>query len=348
MVSVVEYPATGNTFSGWYLDGIFRGIGSSITVNMTQDHQLSAFFAGNGTNPTPTPSPVPTPTSPSASNLPVPTLSFYCASSTTTSGFNVQIQGALALNNTAISGTGILFSYSATGGSTWHDLAFIITGNNGNFSIAWMPSASGNYIIKGVWPSDGIYASVSTTVNFAVAPSSQNVFSVSSNSTIASLAFDSTLNQLSFSVSGPSGTTGYVQACIPKSLMPNVSSLGVTLDNNHVVYNTFSTTDSWIITIEYSHSSHTVVMALNSASPTPTPISAPTSTATTNPTQTSNPTSSSSPNSSPTATAASPTATTTPYAPEFPPLVIVPLFILMLSLAAFVMLKKRAKANTPK
>lgn len=347
-VTIYEYPSSGGNFSGWYLDGSYLGLGTSVTINMTQDHQLGAFFAGTFPTPTATPQPTATPTPQPTPNLPIPTLSFYCASSTTSSGFTVQIQGALAYNNIGISGTGIAFSYSANGGASWHDLAYLITGDDGNFSAVWMPSASGNYLVQGYWRSDGIYSSTSNTVNFAVAPyQNQNTFSVSSNSTLSSLTFDSTQSKLAFSVSGPSGTTGYVQACIPKTMLTVASNLKVSLDGNDVVYDTFSSGDSWIITIEYHHSSHSVVMTLDAITPTPTATSTPTSTSnpTSNPTQTTDPT----PNSTPTPTATlttapSPTLTT----PEFSAIVIVPLFILMMGLAVFLALKKRAKDNTPK
>jgi hypothetical protein len=234
---------------------------------MNQDRQLGAFFAGNIPNPTTPPEPTATPQpTASPSYLPVPNLSFYCTSSTTASGFRVQIKGALVYNFTGLSGSGIAFSYSANGGSTWHDLAYLITGDDGTFSAVWMPSASGNYIVKGVWLGDDAYARTSYTVNFAVEPlenQNQNVFSVSSNSTLSSLIFDSTKNQLSFTVSGPSGTSGYLQACIPKTLISVVANLKVTLDGVDVPYQTLSQGDVWLVTIEYSHSSHSVIMSLN-------------------------------------------------------------------------------------
>ena len=270
-ISVSETPNSGYTFSGWYLGGVYQGAGTIISVPMTQDIQLNAFFAGNGSNPTPTdtPGPTPQPTPTPSPNMPVPILSFYCSSSTTTSGFNVRIQGALSYNDTGLSTSGVAFSYSANGGSTWHDLAYFITGDYGNFSGVWMPSASGYYIIKGTWAGDSVYASTTTTVNFAVEPlanQNQNVFSVTSNSTVTSLAFDSTQNQLSFSVSGPSGTTGYVQICTPKSLVSDISKLQVSLDGQSLQYNLVSQNDVWIVTIQYHHSSHSVVMALRSCS----------------------------------------------------------------------------------
>jgi uncharacterized repeat protein (TIGR02543 family) len=273
-VTVTQYPSSGCNFSGWYLDGVYQGLGTSITVPMTQDRQLGAFFAGNislsppSSEPNATPPPLPP-----QSNLPVPSLSFYCSSSTTASGFKVQINGALVYSLTGISGTGVAFSYSANGGATWHDLAYLITGDDGNFSAVWMPSASGNYIIKGIWLGDDVYSGTSSTVNFSVTPmetetegQDETVFSVSSNSTLSALSFDSASDEISFTVSGESGTAGYVQACIPKSLMPVVANLKVFLDGQEIPYSTLSEGDIWIVIIGYHHSTHTVVMGLNAQS----------------------------------------------------------------------------------
>jgi uncharacterized repeat protein (TIGR02543 family) len=332
-VRVYEYPATGNNFSGWYLDGIYQGLGTSMLVNMADgDHQLTAFFAGTGINatPTPTPTPSPAPTPPPVANLTAPTLSFYCTSSTTMSGLHVKIQGGLAINQTGVAGAGVTFSYSATGGATWHELGYIITGNDGNFSVVWMPSASGNYLIKGAYT---FYANVVTIVNYAVEPNPDNqVFSISSNSTLSSLAFDSTASSLSFNVEGPSETYGYVQVCIPKTLLPDSNTLGVSLDGQNVLFSALSQGDIWIIFLGYHHSSHLITMALNtvSSTPTPTPTSNPTNTQTSNPTT--------NPTSTPTTQPSS-----TPTVPELSPLVVLPLIVVMLGLAIFAVKKRRSK-----
>jgi hypothetical protein len=341
-ITVRETPSAGGNFSGWYLDGIYEGAGTSITLSMNQDHQLGAFFAGTFPTPSPSPAPQPnstiTPTPTPTPGLPIPSLSFYCASSTVTSGFRVTIDGALSYNGIGISGTGVIFYYSADGGASWNNLAYLITGNSGNFSAVWMPSASGNYIVKGIWQSDGTYSSVVTQVNFAVTPTqSQNTFSVSSNSTLSSLVFDSTQNTLSFTVSGASGTYGYVQACIPKTIEPVIANLQVALDGSPVTYVTYDQGDVWIITIEYHHSSHSVVMALNGATPTPTPTS--TASATTNPTQTFNPTATA---TSTTATASpSPAPTPTPTVPELTVIIAIPLLVAMVSAALYVKQKQK-------
>jgi len=272
-VTITQQPAPGCTFSGWYLDGEYQGLGTSIIVEMTKDRQLGAFFAGNISITEPPGSPE-TPAPPPEFGLPVPNLTFYCSSSTSVSGFSVQLLGTLAYDQVGLTGAGIAFSYSANGGSTWHDLAYLITGDDGVFSAVWMPSASGTYIVKGIWSGDDAYSGVGTTVNFAVAPmpiedkptETASVFSVSSNSTLSELAFNSAKEEISFTVSGESGTSGFVQTCIPKSLMPTVENLKVYIDGQEVPFSTLSENDVWIIIIGYHHSTHTISMSLNSDS----------------------------------------------------------------------------------
>ena len=92
--TVKEYPATGNTFSGWYLDGIYQGLrihhnrdyGCRIT-NLAPSSQETALFQHlNLHQPR-------HPTHTTASReLAYPKLIFYCASSTASSGFNVQFK----------------------------------------------------------------------------------------------------------------------------------------------------------------------------------------------------------------------------------------------------------------
>ena len=94
--------------------------------------------------PTSTPSAPPTP----APIFPSPSLSFGCISSTTNTGFNVQVQGNLTYNGIGLSNAGIQLSESVTAGATWQDLSYANTDDNGSFSVVWLPSASGNYVIK--------------------------------------------------------------------------------------------------------------------------------------------------------------------------------------------------------
>lgn len=332
-VTITESPNSGDTFSGWYLDGAFMGTSNSLVATMDKDHQVAAFFAGNNnTSPTPTPTSMPAPTP--NPYLIIPTLQFYCSSLTTNSAFNVEIQGNLAYNGSGLVDAGVYLSYSVTNGNTWQDFAYVQTGSYGNFSAYWMPSASGIYVLRAIYFGDSVYSGVSQNVNFALTPSdnqNQNVFSVESNSTVTSLSFNSATDSLSFNVTGTSGTTGYSQISISKTLLPDVTKLQVSLDSSTISYASYSTGNNWLITIYYHHSSHNVVMALNSPVSTVSPSVSPTSSST--PTSTSSQTDS--PASSPT-----PTATSAPI-PEFP-LILLPIVLVIVGFAISITLRKRS------
>lgn len=239
---------------------------------------------GSSSSPSPSASPTatPTPTPTQNPNRPSPDLSFYCISSTTSSGFNVQIQGSITYNGHGLPSAGIQLFDSVSGGATWQDLTYVITGNDGAFTCTWNPSASGNYVIRAIWAGDNEYSNATATYNFAVQPlnnQDQNVFSVTSNSTLTSLTFDSATNQLSFGVSGPSGTTGLTTVCIPQSLIPDASRINVMLDGSPINYTSASEGNVWILTFTYSHSSHTIVIALGSAATATSPVATQTLTA---------------------------------------------------------------------
>jgi hypothetical protein len=224
-------------------------------------------------NPTPTPNPTPKPSPNPTPTLPTPTLAFTCISSTASSGFSVQIQGSLTYNGVGLYCAGIQLSDSVNGGATWQDLTYVSTDENGSFSCVWNPSVSGNYGIEAKWLGDNQYSNASAVYNFAIAPFSnkgQNVFSVTSNSTLTSLTFDSTTDALSFKVFGPSGTTGLTKVCIPQSLIQDISKVNVTLDGAAIKYNCIWEGNVSLLTFAYHHSSHNVVISLDS---TPTNVS---------------------------------------------------------------------------
>jgi cell division septation protein DedD len=261
-------------------------------------------------------------------------------SSATSSEFNIQIQGSLTSNGVALPGAGIQLSYSVSAGSTWQNLTYVITGDDGSFSYAWYPSASGIYIVNAEWPGNSQFSSANATYNLAVEPfnnQNQNIFSVTSNSTLTDLAFNSAANELSFNVSGALGTTGLTRVCIPQSLMPDISELTIKLDADVINYYVNSSGDVWIVTFAYHHSSHIVTMELGSLqTPPPTPV--PTS----NPIASSRPTPNTAAISTPTSQPTS-TPTTTPQAPESS----IQMLIVLLVAATFVSVayKRKTKLN---
>lgn len=198
------------------------------------------------------------------SNLPKPTLQVACQSSTSYSNFRVEITGSLAYQGTGFAGVPVLLSVSVNGGLGWTDLTTVNTDGNGAFSAVWLPSVTGNNQLKATWAGNDTYAPAKAIVNFAVVSSEEkNVFSVSSNSTVTELAFNSTSNQLSFTVVGPDGTTGFVDLFIAKSLVGDANSLQVILDGGEVGYSAVSEGDSWAVHFQYHHSTHQVTINLN-------------------------------------------------------------------------------------
>ena len=91
-----------------------------------------------------------------------------------------------------------------------------------------------------------------------------NLFSVSSNSTLTELFFNSSSSELSFSVSGEDETGGYVDAYIPKSLVNDATSLRIYLDGEEIEYSIASLDDSWLLHFTYHHSTHKVALTFNS------------------------------------------------------------------------------------
>jgi hypothetical protein len=85
------------------------------------------------------------------------------------------------------------------------------------------------------------------------------VLGISSNSTVSAFAINNTVPSINFSVSGPTGTTGYVKITIAKSFMPN-SNIKVYLDGKETSYQLEEKEDSLVITFTYTHSQHQVTI----------------------------------------------------------------------------------------
>ena len=169
----------------------------------------------------------------------------------------------------AFQGALISLYYSINEGSLWQSLTTVNTDSEGNFLAEWLPSVTGNYVINATYAGDSTYPGASTVVNLVVTPypvkNTQNVFSVASNSTVSDLAFNSTSGQLSLTVSGPSGTTGYADLYISKSLVKDISNVNAFIDGTTINYTVSSTADSWILHLTYHHSTHEIVIHLNNA-----------------------------------------------------------------------------------
>jgi hypothetical protein len=201
---------------------------------------------------------------------PKPTLAVQCQSSTTLSNFRVEINGSLTCNGTGIPEAPILLAYSVTGGGSWLNLTTVETDSNGYFLAEWLPSVTGYYVINATYAGNAFFSGTSTIVNFVVIPYSsanaQDAFSVASNSTVTYLAFNSTSEELSFTVSGQNGTRGYAEVYIAKSLVNDTSSIETYIDGNKECFMVSSNADFWILHFLYHLCTHQIIIDLSSSS----------------------------------------------------------------------------------
>jgi hypothetical protein len=219
------------------------------------------------TSPTPKETTEHSPTTSPTPSLPGPTeLIISCLSTTAYSNFKVDITGNLTSDRIGVANAQILLSYNVNAGNSWINITATTADANGDFATTWNPQTDGDYVLRAVYPGSENYSSSNSTISFvAMQSQEQSVLSVVSNSTVTSLLFNSTSEQLSFSTSGTSGTTGYVDVYIAKSLVSDVSNLKVYLDGASLNYGTNVQDDSWIISFTFSQSSHQVTIKLGSA-----------------------------------------------------------------------------------
>jgi hypothetical protein len=240
-----------------------------LSIEDSQTHLITKITVLGPAGPTSTPTPAPTniPTStpiPTRNpNLPTPAIDLSCKGIAITNGYNVNINGNLQLNNNSLTDTSVLILFSVTGGDSWLNLTLVKTQSDGSFGAVWTPNVNGNYLVRASVVATPTFNAVSKTVTLALTPDTEkNVFTLNSNSTITQFAFNSTHKELSFIASGPSGTNGYVEIYIPKTLINDISNLKTYVDGTQVSFNSESRGDSWLITFNYSHSQHTITMEL--------------------------------------------------------------------------------------
>jgi hypothetical protein len=188
----------------------------------------------------------------------------------TYAGFKVEISGRLVdANGLGISGASLLATY-VTGGGSRKDIASFNTTVDGNYYAEWVPPASaGNYSVEVSWEGNEDFTRAEAGINLVFTPLEEKyVFSVISDSAVSELAFNSTNKILSFTLEGPSGTTGFANVTIAKDLIAEKAGLKVYLDGNQKDYTTTSSDTAWLLHFTYQHSTHKVTVNLSqSATP---------------------------------------------------------------------------------
>jgi hypothetical protein len=190
------------------------------------------------------------------------TISTDCSSAT--AGSAVNVYGTLLdSNSTPLQNKIVVLSHTFLGANTWIPISSALTDEQGNYDIQWVNSASGTFTLKVEWGGDSTHMSASNTTTLSFLPyQKQTVFFVESNSTVYGLAFNNETSTLSFNVTGPSGTTGYVKATISKDLLTNGENLQVLMDGSQLNYSVTSEVDSWVVTFNYNHSTHQICINL--------------------------------------------------------------------------------------
>jgi hypothetical protein len=181
-------------------------------------------------------------------------------------GSKVNIAGALNdINGNPFADQTVILSYLVPGYPTWTPITAAQTDSSGAFSESWMAAATGRFIIKARWGGNGDYASASNTKNISVLnDGAQTVFLAESNSTLSSLSFNSTSNEISFNVQGPTGTKGYVRFMVSKTMVPNMDGMKLLVDGQDTQCKINSDDNFWLLTFNYSHSTHNVMIKLQS------------------------------------------------------------------------------------
>lgn len=138
------------------------------------------------------------------------------------------------------------------------------TDNAGCYNSSWTLDEQGYYTIIAEWNGTPSYLGASSNITFAFLSSiDQNVFTVESNSTVSEFNYNATNRNLCFTVNGSDGTGGYAKVTAAKNLVADIDNLKVYVDSFEVGFSVAETADSWVITFEYLHSSHEVVMDLD-------------------------------------------------------------------------------------
>ena len=146
---------------------------------------------------------------------------------------------------------------------TWQELGSVTTDSDGKFTITWKPPESTKYQMRVTWAGNGTYPESSCYFMMSVSKLGDLITGFSSNSTITKLSYNLTTQILTFTASGSNGTNGYVNITLKKDPAFNPQSIIVEMDNQTIPYTYLSIDENtWLVTINYSHSTHTVSVSL--------------------------------------------------------------------------------------
>jgi hypothetical protein len=189
-----------------------------------------------------------------------------------TVGSPVNIRGCLTNGSVGFANEHVVLKYTFPGAEEWYPIGSTYTDATGNYLSQWVNTATGTFTLRAEWKGNRTHLGAYANMTLNSLPAPNGVFFVESNSTVNSLAFNSTSNELSFTVTGPSGTSGYVKATVAKSVLSNGANIKIFIDGKQLSYKLLEMPDSWLYSFDYQHSEHLVTLNLSPSQAMENPV----------------------------------------------------------------------------
>ncbi|MBN2335395.1 hypothetical protein JXL21_07515 [Candidatus Bathyarchaeota archaeon] len=137
--------------------------------------------------------------------------------------------------------------------------------------VLWTPDTDGIKHVKLVYEGDeGQYVKpIEDTASAYFSTSVDELLFVSSNSNIQFIVHTTGQKKISINVEGETGTEGSILIRIGKELMPDIDDLVIRIDGVTTSFTYRNEGHSWVITLEYVHSSHLIELVFLEPSPPP-------------------------------------------------------------------------------
>jgi hypothetical protein len=170
------------------------------------------------------------------------------------------------VDHAPVAGQEVRLYYSHDNATTWVLISSQTTNSNGNFSAFWHPPYTGYYLLLASLTPSATWneAWANATLTIIAAPS-EGMLTLQSNSTLTDSTFNEAKKELSFTVTGPTGTSGYVNVSIPREMVDKASSIKLTMDGTEVQFQLGQNASAYTIWFGYTHSSHHLVLSFGAA-----------------------------------------------------------------------------------
>ena len=190
-----------------------------------------------------------------------------CVDVPSDAGSVVNVTGRLVdVSGNPVASRLVTVSYSVED-NNWIDVGSAMTNIAGEYAIQWNNTEFKPITLKAEWSGDTTYLGTSATTTFSLLPhQNQALFFIESNSTVTALEFDGINPNLSFVVSGPDGTVGYIRVTIPNDLL-QTEDWTVFVDEVPVNPTITKDINKTFLYFTYRHSTHVIEIVGTSAFP---------------------------------------------------------------------------------